>query len=238
MENIINNPGLQHLAEKVFWNLDVEDLKNCAQINQSCNQILQKPIFCLRKFEHISEKNKGEWIKDIKSVKDSDKGIAIISYLQIVDKSSRLLKKPLVNLTCYSNPALQDVWRKRIREICIKRKSSYEDLELVKIFAPLIDNPNAPCPSNCGNTPIYEAARNGHTEIIKILAPLTDNPNAPNIVGKTPIYWAAYWGHTEIVKILAPLTDNPNAPNIFGETPINGANNEEIQRILKSFHQC
>ena len=41
MEKIMNNPGLQHLAENVFWNLDVEDLKICAQINQSCKQILQ-----------------------------------------------------------------------------------------------------------------------------------------------------------------------------------------------------
>ena len=44
MEKIIKNPGLQHLAEEVFWNLDVEDLKICAQINQSCKQILQNPI--------------------------------------------------------------------------------------------------------------------------------------------------------------------------------------------------
>ena len=35
MEKIIRNPGLQHPAENVFWNLDVEDLKTCAQINQS-----------------------------------------------------------------------------------------------------------------------------------------------------------------------------------------------------------
>ena len=44
MDTIINNPGLQHLVEKVFWNLDVEDLKICAHINQSCKQILQNPI--------------------------------------------------------------------------------------------------------------------------------------------------------------------------------------------------
>ena len=36
MEKIISNPGLQHLAEKVFWDLSAEDLKICAQINQSC----------------------------------------------------------------------------------------------------------------------------------------------------------------------------------------------------------
>ena len=41
MEEILRNPGLQHLAEEVFWNLDVEDLKICAHINQSCKQILQ-----------------------------------------------------------------------------------------------------------------------------------------------------------------------------------------------------
>ena len=81
METISNNPGLQHLAEKVFWNLDVEDLKICAQINGSYKQILQTPIFCLRKFENLSEKNREEWINVIQSVKNSDIGIAIIAYL-------------------------------------------------------------------------------------------------------------------------------------------------------------
>ena len=67
MEFIINNPGLQHLVEKVFWNLDVEDLKICAHINQSCKQILQNPIFCLGKFKHLSKENKEDWIKVIQS---------------------------------------------------------------------------------------------------------------------------------------------------------------------------
>ena len=82
MEKFFSNPGLQHLAEKVFWNLDVENLKICAQINQSCKQILQNPIFCLRKFEHLSTKNRKDWTKVIQSVKNSGKGIAIISYLK------------------------------------------------------------------------------------------------------------------------------------------------------------
>ena len=84
-------------------------------------------------------------------------------------------------------------------------------------------------------TPIYQVAKNGHTEIVKILAPLTDNPNAPNNNGETPIHEAAYIGHAEIVKILAPLTDNPNVPNNFGETPIYRAalnGHSEIVKIL------
>ena len=56
MEKIVNNPGLQHLAEKVLWNLDVKDLKS-GMINQSCKQILKKQIFCLEKFKHLSKKN-------------------------------------------------------------------------------------------------------------------------------------------------------------------------------------
>ena len=50
MEKIVSNPGLQHLAEKVFLNLDVEDLKICGQVNQSCKIFLQNPLFWLKKF--------------------------------------------------------------------------------------------------------------------------------------------------------------------------------------------
>ena len=114
MEKIVSNPGLQHLAEKVFWNLDVEDLKICAQINQTCKQILQNPIFCLRKFEHLSKKNRKDWIKVIQSVKNSEKEKAIISYLQWN------LKKEVLDLSCFSSPAVQDDFRIKIREISQK----------------------------------------------------------------------------------------------------------------------
>ena len=50
MAKIFTYPGFQHLAEKVFMNLDVEDLKMCAQINQSCKQILKNSMFWLKKF--------------------------------------------------------------------------------------------------------------------------------------------------------------------------------------------
>ena len=37
MEKIINNPGLQHLAENVFLNLNYADLKKCQLINQAAS---------------------------------------------------------------------------------------------------------------------------------------------------------------------------------------------------------
>ena len=83
--------------------------------------------------------------------------------------------------------------------------------EIVKILAPLTDNPNAP--NKDGKTPIYLAAWNGHTEIVNILAPLTANPNAPNKNGKTPSSVARSAKICGILKsfdnrkrILAPLT--------------------------------
>ena len=34
MDQIINNPGLQHIIEIIFFNLDFEDLMACQQIQQ------------------------------------------------------------------------------------------------------------------------------------------------------------------------------------------------------------
>ena len=228
MEKITINPGLQHLTEKVFWDLDVDDLKICAQINLSCKQILQTPMFCLRKFEHFSKKNQKDWMSVIKSVKNSDKGIAIICYLRL-----NLREERLVDLPCYTNSDVQDDIRKKICISCEISKLSNEEIEMVKILAPLTERPNAP--DRYGRTPIYYAAGNGHTEIVRTLSPLTEKPNAPNFNGYTPIHKAADCGHIEIVQILAPLTDNPNAPNKSGETPIYRAawhGHTEIVKIL------
>ena len=45
LEKILNNPGLQHLAENIFFNLDIEPLRICGLLNQSSKQILDSPIF-------------------------------------------------------------------------------------------------------------------------------------------------------------------------------------------------
>ena len=82
-------------------------------------------------------------------------------------------KEALVDLPRFSSPAVQDDFRKIILESSTKEKSSDEDMEIVKILAPLTDNPNAP--DEDGKIPILR-----HTEIVKILAPLTDNANAPD----------------------------------------------------------
>ena len=198
--------------------MDFDDLKICAQINQSSKQILQNPIFCLRKFERLSKENHEDWIKAIQSVENSDEGIAIISYLKW-----NLKKDTLSDLPCYSSPNVQDDFRERIMKIFGKTgKSSNEDIETVNTLSPLLteitDDGNHRLRSAI--SPIYWAAIKGDTEIVKFLAPLADNPNFLKKDGKSPIYWAAMHGHTEIVKILAPLTENTNPPCRERYTPL------------------
>ena len=53
---------------------------------------------------------------------------------------------------------------------------SREDIQVVRVLAPLTYNSNAP--DKIGRTAIYRASIEGHKEIVKILAHLSDNPNA------------------------------------------------------------
>ena len=203
MEKFLSNPGFQHLIENIFWNLDFEDLKMCAQINQSCKEILKHPIFCLAKFQHLSNKNRKDWMIAIKSLRNPDKGIAIISYLKWN------FKKETVDPPCYSSSAVQDDFRKKIWECCLKKESSDEAAEIVKMLAPLtydLDTSN-----EWGETPISLAACKGHTKIVKILAPLTENPNASDIYGETPINFTQ---NKEILSILKPYKNSAKRTRI------------------------
>ena len=89
------------------------------------------------------------------------------------------------------------------------------DIEIVKILAPLIEDPNFQ--DEDGDTPINLAASYGRTEIVRILAPLSENPNAPNRHGITPIRSASVLGYEEMVKILTPFKNNKpkKAPGQF-----------------------
>ena len=79
LEKILNNPGLVHLAENIFDNLDYEVIMVCQDINHSSQQILGNPIIWLRKFGQLSKENKKDWIKVDQSVNNSEKEKAIVS---------------------------------------------------------------------------------------------------------------------------------------------------------------
>ena len=213
MENIINNPGLHHLAEEIFWNLNSDDLENCAQINESSNQILENPLFWMEKLVRrgrLSKKNQDEWRKAIQSVKNYEKEKHIVLYFKWA-----LQEDGGFDLHCYTSPMVQDDFQQQIMKISSSLKVSYENIygnkEIVKILAPLTDNPNAP--DKFGRTPIHGAAQYGHTEIFKILAPLTDNPNAPDKFGDTPSKSAMNGKIRSILESFTCATENKDGPS-------------------------
>jgi len=244
MDLITITPGLIHIAEEIFSNLDRNSLLECQKVNEYWGSILRNPWFWFRRMEHyakLSEEHQNEWkefcekLCKLKLTEDLTPYLNLIygqledsmtlnsTYWDVIIKAIEfsgckvLLEIIRIMASLIENPNATFPNHFRTTPICEAAKNGHT--EIVKILAPLTENPNIPGKYDT-TTPIREAAKNGHTEIIKILAPLTANPNAPDIYGKIPIYLAAYYGHTEVVKILAPLTDNPNAPDKDGYTPI------------------
>ena len=103
MLKILNNPGLQHLVENIFFNLDVEYLQICGLLNQSSKQIFdgpmfQDPMYWLKQFKGLSIGNQNDWANVMQTLHDSfRKKYAIISYLRW-----NLRKNAMVDLPCYT----------------------------------------------------------------------------------------------------------------------------------------
>ena len=102
MENLINNPGLQHVAENIFLNLDSDNLIICQQINQDSQQILENPNFWLKKWiisGGLSQKNQITWRKAIKLARQNTKmETKIVSYMKKVQE-----KRGSIDIPCYIN---------------------------------------------------------------------------------------------------------------------------------------
>ena len=235
LENFINNPGLQHLAERIFVNLNYQDLKDCRLINKSSKIILENPMFWLKKFiqRGISKQDQTDWINAIHLTRDTNFKTNILWYLKRSFKNERVF-----NLPCYIN---EDNLREAA-DVISENKISFRsliskmdgNLGVFQIAVPLIDDINYKCPGT-KRTHIHMAIGDRNTKIIPVFAHLTENVNAPDINGMTPIHSAALFGVTEVLRFLAPLTDNPNVPEKHGVTPIHLAamyDNTDIVRIL------
>ena len=114
MEKIINNPGLQHLAEMIFLNMKYADLKKCQLINQSTSQILDNPMFWIKKLVQngLSKENQEGWIKVIQLEMNSEKKKHIAAYL-----NWNLKKKNSYDLPCY------------VYQACCSRRFQEENME-------------------------------------------------------------------------------------------------------------
>ena len=233
---LMNNPGLQHLAERIFLLLNPDILLNCRLVSQSWNKFLENPTFWVKKCDQkglrkhlhnswINLKVKLELDNDIILRKKMTLCLMKMHFLPFSDFLSPLHMAShcgdLLLVRYITENVKSSMCKDQHGSTPIHYAARMGHVEIVKVLAAFTDNPNAP--DEIDWTPIDVAIDWGHTEVLKVLASLIDNPNAPDDVGMTPIYKAATQGHTEMVKYLVALTDDVNPPNIFGVNPIHAA---------------
>ena len=131
MEKIIS-PGLQHLAENIFLNLNGKDLQACQLINRTANQILSNsPMFWVKKWNQKSYWFKLLWNKE---EMNSNKEKPISLYLKW-----NFMNDEVYFIPGYTYKIVQDDFRQKIHQGVLKGHT-----DAIKILAPLTDNPNAP----------------------------------------------------------------------------------------------
>ena len=253
MENIIQNPGLHHIIEDTLIFLDKGNIASFRLLNQDGKNIVDNPMFYLKKLSQVEETPKNlisKWKKIIQKLYDYDK------------ETTQKLALELFKMYCKKHPQspLELVYNYGSKEkispnlaIAILENSDPESFvnstvnlrpihltamlgyaeSFEKMFKKSPTTTNSNAPDNTGRTPMYLAAGFGHIEIVKLLLNLTNNPNAPRDNGKTPIYFAAGKGYLEILKLLMNSTENPHIPDKEGVTPINIAAHEGQLEVVK-----
>ena len=66
MDLITKNPGLQHIAEEIFSNLDRNDLLQCQEVNEYWASILRNPWFWYNRMTQqtmLSQEHQKEWME-------------------------------------------------------------------------------------------------------------------------------------------------------------------------------
>ena len=219
MDQIVSNPGLQHIAEKIFLTLNYEDILSCRLLNKSSNLILENPILWLGQgiLKGLSKKNQGDWLNVIKLTKDTKLESNITKYLRRVAKKSFFVDVP-----CFINQNVLEVFLNTDFEIpiCLYTKyysafevttSNTDDYGEIQLMSTFIKNPNAPIPyPSVDRTPIKSVACTGNVEMVKILAPLISDPKNAYTWLESEFFLIIAWGHTEVVQILSQLCANPN----------------------------
>ena len=74
MAHLVNTPCLHQVVEKIFLNLNFKDLLAWSLVNSSCRNILEKPLFWLKKCVHngMSKKNHDDWYNAIKNTRNTN----------------------------------------------------------------------------------------------------------------------------------------------------------------------
>ena len=96
MDQIINNPGLQHITENILLNLDFKNLHVCQSANKNFGQILaNNPVFWLKKFRLITKSPGLQSLQQINEDVFLDFDLPDLEFLESVNETfAKILDKP------------------------------------------------------------------------------------------------------------------------------------------------
>ena len=177
MDNLTQNPGLTHIAEVIFLNLNYSHILECSHVHESWKKIQNRPNFWLQKCAQNPEfKNKSAWKKLIQLASPTDhtkEDNIYHKYTGLEKKLTSCLKwsvdiKPKVSyftrkeITIYNCPIL---W---ILQNCGEDSMS---AEIIQKLVPLVENlnKNSHCDMMRSEKLIEIARRKRFVDTVKIL---------------------------------------------------------------------
>ena len=221
MENILKNPGLQHIIITSFIFLEKSDIASIRLVNQNCKNIVDDLIFSLKKLSQIKDVPKDlieNWKKIIQNLQHS---ASEIKY--------EILKE--LNAMFY-----WDVWcpksglfhhgAKYPLELAYKLAETKSNPELVTAILENADPKSyieASKPLTGNLRPIHLAACFGYVQAARTMIHNSTPVNLKDEYDRTPIFFAAHNGHYNMVQELLGFSANPNICSINGITPIHWA---------------
>ena len=227
MENVIQNPGLQHITETILSNLNYESLQKCQIVNKSLEDLLGDPMFWLRKWRTqrgLSKENYDDWVKAIKLTRNTNVEANMKLYLEKVIKYGYVL-----DISCFIDSEAVEKSNEYTFERAIKEKK----LGILQILA--IKNPNSFDVTILWIT----LAAEENVDILKFFVTFTNDPNIQDNIRRSLIMAAAIHGQIDVLKILAPLTKFSNIGGwVCGKTAIQIAQkcrHHEFARLLQTF---
>ena len=97
LDIITKTPGLVHIAEQIFTNLNQENLKKCENVNGEWKRIVTNPLFLLKACANknlLSPEQQQKWTKVIQALINSNLSILVIERLHQIHSGKVLILLP------------------------------------------------------------------------------------------------------------------------------------------------
>ena len=230
MEEILKR--FPQIGEKIFLQLNDDDLQNCRRINKSWKNFIDNPSqkqVCIRiiqgyeKYTHLQKyiSTHGDWntmkceelgglIKEIKRIKNKYRMelIFLDKYVKIGTKLSAYDERGLGILHWYTSEVNNSLWKD------VNYPKLIKDQMVTKIMMKLPEyniDINAKQKYNCKSTALHLACMDGNVKVVRIMMSIADTTNldfSATCLKWTGLQIAMIHKHQEIVDIInAKLTE-------------------------------